>query len=192
MGKGPRNMEVYLRMNEAPNICQFSECRTFRYTLLHSWRLDGDKFVQIQLPVEQRRQIMWIGMNPSTADENRLDPTLRRVRAFSHGWGFNTFIMTNVFAFRATLPKNMRKAEDPIGPDNDRMLVEIAQQCDHVVACWGGLSNFPRSLRHRAASIRIMLRDAGRPVQCLGRNDDGSPKHPLYILGDTRLIPLQA
>jgi hypothetical protein len=173
------------------NICQFSACRSYRYTLLHSFRKESDEFIGVDLPPEQRRQVMWIGLNPSTADEQRLDPTLRRVRGFSHQWGFNTFIMTNVFAFRATLPKDMRKAPDPIGSENDRVLIETARACEHVVACWGGLSNFPRSLRHRAASIRIMLRDAGRPVQCLGCNDDGSPKHPLYLDATTPLVPLQ-
>lgn len=174
-----------------PNICQFSDCRSYRYTLLHSWVKEDGQFKQVDLPADQRRQVMWIGLNPSTADEQRLDPTLRRVRAFSDSWGFNTFIMTNVFAFRATLPKDMRKAADPVGPENDRLLVDVAGRCEHVIACWGGLSNFPRSLRHRAASIRIMLRDAGRPVQCLGRNDDGSPKHPLYLDAMTPLVPLQ-
>lgn len=169
------------------NICQFSACRTYRYSLLHSWVKENGEFVQVDLPANERRQIMWIGMNPSTADEQRLDPTLRRVRAFTDALGFNTFIMTNAFAFRATLPKDMRKASDPVGPMNDWVLRHTAVSCERVIACWGALSNFPRSLRHRAASIRIMLRDAERPVYCLGRNDDGSPKHPLYVAASTPL-----
>ncbi len=176
------------------NLCEFSEDRAYRYTLRHSWvKQDDGHFAPVQLETKNLLAVMWIGLNPSTADEQELDNTLRRVRSFSHDWGFNTFIMTNAFAFRATKPKDMHKAVDPIGPDNDRVLIETARRCEFAVCCWGAKGNFPRMLRHRAATVRMLVRsNTNRPLYCLGLNDDGSPKHPLYVPGDTRLSELPA
>ena len=80
---------------------------------------------------------MWIGLNPSTADEQQLDPTLTRIRGFSEREGYDGFLMTNIFGFRATDPKVMRNTPDPVGPENDAALLEAAQRCDKVVAAWG-------------------------------------------------------
>ena len=82
-------------MNESGNICAFSPDRVYRYTLLHSWA---------DMLSPELKTIAWIALNPSTADENQLDPTLRRIRVFSAAWGYNSFMMLNAFAFRATDP----------------------------------------------------------------------------------------
>jgi hypothetical protein len=63
-----------------------------------------------------------IGLNPSTADHRKLDPTLRRVRNFAQKWGLGGFVMLNLFAYRATEPRDMKRAEDPVGPKNDRYI----------------------------------------------------------------------
>ena len=93
-------------MNESGNECVFSKCRTWRYVLKHTWR---------DLLDTEERALVWIALNPSTADENQLDPTLRRIRGFTMAEGGNTFYMLNLFAFRATDPRNLKAAADPIG-----------------------------------------------------------------------------
>lgn len=166
------------------NACQFSPCRAYRYSLRHDIEEAGE--------LARGHCIQWIGLNPSTADENKLDATLRRIRAFSLAAGFGSFVMTNVFAFRATKPADMRAQRDPVGPLNDVMLLATAAKCDAVVACWGGLNKFPRSQRHRAASLRIKFADARRQLLCLGLNDDGSPVHPLFVEATRQLVPYVA
>ncbi len=88
-------------------------------------------------PLLPLRRIMWIGLNPSTADEQQLDPTLRRIRGFSQAWGFTAFVMTNVFAFRATVPADMKAQADPVGQDNDYWLGSMAKptSCRKAFSC---------------------------------------------------------
>ena len=109
------------------NSCVFSCCKCWRYSLKHSWKSTE----------EEEKPIVWIGLNPSTADENQLDPTLRRIRNFSESWGYNCFYMLNLFAYRATKPKDMFIAEDAIGPDNDSIIYLITSQIHDVVCAWG-------------------------------------------------------
>lgn len=143
-----------------------SVCRKYRYLLWRHWRR-GD-------PCDC---VMFVGLNPSTADETNDDPTLRRCIGFAKAWGYAGLFMLNAYAFRATDPKDMLKAEDPVGPKNDDILREFGQQCGLVVACWG--SNI---LPGRAQELRRII---GRQIHCLGVNADGSPKHPLYLKSDT-------
>lgn len=111
---------------------RFSADRRHRYTLIH--RPDpllGDG-----------RLLKWIGLNPSTADENQLASTLRHILGYTLREGYDGFIMTNLFAWRATLPPDMRAAADPVGPDNDHWPVESARRCEKVVAAWGCHGSF--------------------------------------------------
>jgi len=126
---------------------------------------------------------MWCGLNPSTADETRLDPTLSRIRGYSLREGYDGFIMTNAFAFRATLPKNMYAATDPIGPDNDYWLLETAKLCGKVVVAWGTHGTF----RDRGLAVCKLLKD--HELVCLATNANGTPKHPLYLKKDLPFIP---
>jgi hypothetical protein len=84
------------------NECEFSPCRRWRYVLTH--RFDGDMFGS------GNGRVVWICLNPSTADEQRLDPTIRRIRAFSKVWGFSSFSVLNLFGWRATKPSDMFRA----------------------------------------------------------------------------------
>lgn len=158
------------------NVCQFSECRKYRYALHHDF--------DAEMGATPRR-IMWIGLNPSTADEQALDPTLRRIREFSRQFGFTTFVMTNLFAFRATDPRDMMKAVDPVGPENDDALLGMALASKMIIAAWGTKGNYGA----RADAVKKLLRQAGHTLYCLDRNDGGSPKHPLYLKGDLKPIP---
>ena len=150
-----------------PNACVFSPDRRHRYSLIHRW--------DDLLTPAREAGIAWICLNPSTADENQLDPTLRRIRGFSAAWGYTHFVMLNAFAYRATDPADMKAAADPVGPDNDRWIAHWAGQVDRVMLGWGehGTHN------ERHARVLALLDPA--KVYCLARNASGQPKHPLYV-----------
>lgn len=129
----------------------------------------------------EERAIVWIGLNPSTADENKLDPTLRRIRGYSKAWGYNTFYMLNIFAFRATNPRDMRQTPDPIGPDNDQWMLEMVDKTDRIMCAWGRHGMF----QNRQDAVITRLKD--RNLYYLEKTHDGIPKHPLYLKAD--LLP---
>ena len=162
-------------MDETGNQCEFSPCRIWRYTLRHSW---------MDIFEKDERAIAWIALNPSTADENQLDPTLRRIRGYSMAWGYNTFYMLNLFAYRATDPKVMRRAADPVGPENDDWILKIAAKTDLVMCAWGrhGLFN------NRQDRVLELLK--GRNLRYLEKTGDGIPKHPLYLKSDLPPLPM--
>ena len=101
-----------------------SSCQNYRYTLSRIWD-------------ETKPIIMFIGLNPSTADAENDDPTITRLINFTKSWGYGGFIMCNLFAFRATDPWNMFKAVDPVGTGNTDMILEASRGCEQIVFCWG-------------------------------------------------------
>lgn len=150
----------------------FSPDRVYRYTLWRSW--DG--------LLGNGSYAMFIGLNPSTADEVRDDPTIRRCIAFAKRWHLGALCMTNIFAYRATDPRVMKAVEHPAGPDNDNWLTRCAQSASIVVAAWGTHGS------HLGRDREVMqLIPPGR-ASCLGITKDGYPRHPLYVRGDARLI----
>ncbi len=166
-------------MNESGNPCVFSPCRKWRYVLKHTWR---------DLFDTEERAVAWIALNPSTADENRLDPTLRRIRGFSMDWGFNTFYMLNLFGFRATDPKDMLAAEDPVGPENDRWICEIAKKSPFTVCAWGVHGKY----LDRQKAVFSELRALNCSLRYLELTKDGVPKHPLYLRKDLKPLELES
>lgn len=155
------------------NLCAFSPCRTYRYSLVHEW----DR----ELP-----RVAFIMLNPSTADENALDPTLRRCLSFARSWGYGSFEIGNVFAFRATDPKAMKAAADPFGPDNAAHLMRMTRDTSLVVAAWGVHAS------HRDGD-RVAFRCVphGKTLHALAVTKGGAPSHPLYLRGDLRPQPFQ-
>ena len=153
------------------NECHFSPDRKHRYTLLH--RIN---------PLFGKKLILWIWLNPSTADEQKLDPTLTRIRSFSEREGFDGFLMTNIFGFRATYPKEMIQTPDPIGPENDQALLAAAERCYKVVAAWGAHGV------HQDRAIAVAKLLASHKLWCLGTTKAGFPRHPLYVKGDQPLV----
>ena len=125
---------------------------------------------------------MFVGLNPSTADENQLDPTLRRIQGFSAAWGYTHFVMLNAFAFRATDPTDMKAAADPVGPDNDRWIRHWAGRVDRVMVGWG--EHGAHLDRHAQV---VALLDPEKTF-CLARNASGQPKHPLYVAQKTKPV----
>jgi hypothetical protein len=149
---------------------EFSECRTWRYALWRHWDWQG-----------YGNCVAFVGLNPSTADETKDDPTIRRCINFAKAWGYSGLYMLNIFAFRATDPKDMKAAADPVGPQNDEMLCYHQKKVALVVAAWGTHGSF----QDRAARVVEIMRP---PLMCLGKNSDGSPKHPLYLRADLKPI----
>ena len=143
----------------------FSECRKYRYLL---WRrFEGDCPIQ--------RMCAFIGLNPSTADEINNDPTVTRCINYSKAWGFQGFIMLNLFAFRGTDPKDMKNAMSPVGPLNDRVISQVTAVVGRTVCAWGTHGLWCD--RDRKVRDSILAKE----VYHLGRNRDGTPKHPLYL-----------
>lgn len=179
----PGTVEVDMATPKPPELsqCVFSDDRVFRYRLTHSWRSPD-----LPLYVPSKRAI-WIGVNPSRANESALDNTLRRVKAFSRAWGCDAFTMVNLFAFVSPFPKDLLTAADPIGPDNDRHIAECARLEDttHVVAMWGCHGR----LRDRDRQVMDLL---ASKLSSLGVNRDGTPKHVLYLPNGTSLQPFPA
>jgi hypothetical protein len=130
---------------------------------------------------------LWIGMNPSTATGYVDDPTIRWEIIYTQRYLMcSRYIKCNVFAFRSTSPKGLLLELDPIGPNNSRYIRYFAQDAAVIVCTWGKL---PQQLQFGPDRIKRLLRDIGAQSKCLGMNNDGSPKHPLYMKRDTPLIP---
>lgn len=121
--------------------------------------------------------VCWIMLNPSTADAVKDDPTIRRCWGFTGKWGQSSLTVVNLFAYRATSPKDMKAATDPVGPENDKYILEAMRESIVAVAAWGQHGTF----RGRAGEVRQMLMDEKISLYCLGRSKTGQPKHPLYI-----------
>lgn len=149
-------------------MAEFSACRTYRYALWRVW--------------DQAKPVcVFVGLNPSTADETTDDPTIRRCVGFASDWGFGGLAMANLFAVRATDPREMIRHPAPIGPDNDRWLVQLNRQAGRVVAAWG--TRGIHLARDRA--VRRLLGD----MTCLKLTKDGHPQHPLYVARSTAPRP---
>ncbi len=146
---------------------QFSDCRKYRYALWRTWNAG-------------ECQVTFIGLNPSTADEDTDDPTIRRCIGFAKKWGFGGINMLNLFAYRATDPKVLMRAPvNPIGKANNDFLKMYHTPAGLSVACWGqhGL------LMNRGDEVIEML--GKNTLSCLGVTKKGQPKHPLYLPKDT-------
>lgn len=145
---------------------KFSPCRTWRYALYRGW----DYFNIL------RGNVAFIGLNPSTADETKDDPTVRRCVNYAKVWGYGGMLMLNIFAFRATDPKEMKASLDPIGPENEKFLRLYHELAALTVACWGTHGAY----LSRGAEVVNMLDH----LACFGITKAGHPKHPLYLRAD--------
>lgn len=143
---------------------EFSPCRKWRYTLWRQWNFPEDR------PV---KSIAFIGLNPSTADEEVEDNTVRRCINFSKDWGFDRYYMLNAYASRDTDPAGMKRAQEPIGEGNDEALARIAASVEMIIGAWGS-----HCTRERQKAVCEVV---GRKIYCLGWTDGGFPRHPLFM-----------
>lgn len=151
-----------------------SPCGTYRYHLWRRWD-------------ENLPTMCWVMLNPSTADASLDDPTIRRCIGFAKREGCGGISVRNVFALRATDPKELLSHPDPFGPENEAHLMSARQVSllTILVLGWGAKINSPR-LRdyYRRAEAMMVMQDA----KCFGVTKDGDPRHPLYLKGDAPLV----
>jgi hypothetical protein len=138
----------------------FSDCARYRYVLRRKWDAG-------------RRSVLFVGLNPSTADATLNDPTIRRCIRFAQDWGYGSLVMANLFAYRVTEPSLLPRVDDPVGPLNNRWLAMLRKQADLVIAAWG----VHGTLLARNDQVLAQLSE----VHCLGLTKAGHPKHPLYL-----------
>lgn len=143
----------------------FSACRKYRYSLWRTW-------------IKSKPYALFVCLNPSTADENYDDNTVTRGIRYADSWGYGGFCMANIFAFRATDPKDMKAAEDPIGPENDRYLTILSLEAGVTVGGWGNHG----SHLDRDKEVLLLLKDP----HCLSITAKGKPQHPLYLKKDLK------
>ena len=121
--------------------------------------------------------LVWCMLNPSTADENVDDPTIRRCISFAKTWGYGGIYVVNLMVFRATYPKQCLEAIYPIGPAN-RLYLQTAAQIGHKVMCAWGTKAPPEIVRQGLEAM------SAAELFCLGTTKDGHPRHPLYVKGN--------
>lgn len=168
-------MPTLFDLTQEPRVmksARISPCGTYRYTLTRLWNntLPG---------------VLWIMLNPSTADTETDDPTIRRCLGYARAWGCGSITVVNLFAFRATDPKALLTAEEPVGPDNDhhirQTLLAHNGRSDYILCAWGA-NGAHKKLRPRRDAVRNYLPVAD--ALCLGTTAAGDPLHPLMQRAD--------
>lgn len=142
----------------------FSGCGKYRYVL---WRVWDESLPKAQC----------VGLNPSTANAETDDPTIRNLVRILTNAGYGGLYMTNLFALISPYPEDLRRCSDPV-KENDLWLMRVRDLCNDSILCWG---NFPMA-EYRAKVVKKMFPNA----LCFGRNANGSPKHPLYLKSNTK------
>jgi hypothetical protein len=149
----------------------FSDCEKYRYSLWRCWSERADA-----------RFVNFLMLNPSTATEEVLDPTIKRCVQFSKDWGYEGIIVTNLFALRSTDPKQLYKVADPTGPENDAVILEVAGRSALAICAWSQHAKY----RNRGANVRSALLSAGIKLHYLRMGAKNNPHHPLYLPGDLK------
>ena len=143
----------------------FSEDRVYRYSLFRRWKPD----------CPTSRMVAFCGLNCSTADERADDPTVRRCVRFAKSLGYDGMVMLNLFAFRATDPKVMKRQSDPIGPLNNDAIFQVVSRCNNkLICCWGNHGAF----RRRSDEVTYLLNQV--ELLAFKITKTGQPIHPLY------------
>lgn len=144
-----------------------SSCKKYRYQLHR--KLTGHEI--------KAGPALFIMLNPSTADAENNDPTIRRCIGFAKSWGCTDLFVCNLFAFRATNPKELLKEKDPIGPENDRLLRQTLHISGYVIAAWGNHG----TLFGRDKEVIKLLDTDWLKIRALQLTKKGNPSHPLYL-----------
>lgn len=154
-----------IELGNSQSSAIFSIDKVHRYSLTRVWSPGG-------------KMAVFIGLNPSTADEVENDPTVRRCINYAKAWGCDGLYMLNIFAFRGTDPKDMKVANNPIGLENDFWLLERCKGAEVIIAAWGVHGEH----QDRGKNVMKLLDDLD--VKCLGTTKEGHPRHPLYLRKD--------
>lgn len=142
-----------------------SECERYRYQLTRIWD-------------ESKPKVMFLMLNPSTADAEKEDPTIKRCMNFAKSWGYGGLMVGNLFAYRSTNPKYLLDVDDPIGPENKKYLDEMIKSCEIVICAWGN-GSILRRLRKKEYEKIVLQAKNFHYLEWSKRYD--VPKHPLYL-----------
>lgn len=134
----------------------------FRYWLTRQWA-DGPT-------------LLYVMLNPSTADGRKDDNTIKRCTGFAKDHGFTRYVVVNLYAFRSTYPEDVFKAQDAVGPLNDYHIAMEAYKAKLIVCAWGSIAN-----PDRVDQVKRILTAKGQQLYCLGLTQQGHPRHPLYV-----------
>ncbi|MBF6607758.1 MAG: DUF1643 domain-containing protein [Flavobacterium sp.] len=146
-----------------------SECGNYRYSLTRVWD-------------ESKPKVMFIMLNPSTADASKDDPTIRRCIAFAKTWGYGGLFVCNLFSFRATNPKDLLKIGNPFGDENIWHTRKLSDEVTTIICAWGNKPILHKLLKNQ--NPYKLLDFAWLKLHYLELSKDGTPKHPLYLKGD--------
>ncbi len=160
---------------DAASVAVYSDCEKYRYLLTRTWEPAGQK-------------VLFVMLNPSTATEVQNDPTVERCERRARALGFGGFRVCNIFAWRETDPRLMRKAPDPVGPQNDLAIRDSCFWADTIVCAWGAHG----AHLERGPEVERLMRETNRPLHHLGLTKAGHPKHPLYIGYAKQPVPWDA
>ena len=160
-----------------PNVGRsafLSDCKKYRYSLTRTWD-------------ENKPIVLFIMLNPSTADGVVDDPTIRRCKVFAEDWGYGGLYVGNLYPFRAKEPTNLLLAENPLGKLNGDYIKMMALNSELIICAWGN-SGIVKKLQKRFPDYKP-LADLNRHLHYLELSMDGTPKHPLYLKAE--LMPIK-
>jgi len=146
-------------MDKLIKLADISFCGVYRYSLSRIWD-------------ESKPYVLFIGLNPSTADENKDDPTIKRCVDYAKRWGYGGLKMANLFAYRATQPSDLKKAKNPIGVDNDSYIKQLSNNAGITIVAWSDDGIY-------LDRDKEVIKFIDNPM-CLNINKSGQPSHPLY------------
>ena len=151
---------------------EFSSCGSYRYSLSRVWD-------------ESLPAVLFIMLNPSSADGTKDDPSIRRCISYAKDWGFGSLFVGNLFALKSTKPTGLLESTNPEGPENLKYLLKLSSHCKMIVCAWG---NGPTLKKLSANSPKNL----NRKLHCLKLSLDGIPCHPLYLPKDLKPIEWKA
>lgn len=138
-----------------------SDCKQYRYRL---WRIWDDS----------KPLVLFIMLNPSTADALKDDPTIRRCINFAHSWGYGGIMVGNLFSYCSSNPKELLKVSNPVGEDNNSHILDMHAQCRLTVCAWGNVKT----------NVKPLIGIDVSELHYLELTKHFNPKHPLYVKGD--------
>lgn len=161
-----------------------SDCGKYRLLLSRIWNSSDASPASIFY--QPPKQLVFVMLNPSTADAYKDDPTIRRCIGFGQRNGYDMIHVANLYTGRATKPDDLFRMADPAGPECERVWSKMKASSADIICAWGA------DKRAKSQASKFLAYFSGRELYCLGTTKDGSPKHPLYLPNDTKMQPFTA
>lgn len=167
-------------MDYIRTYADISDCGRYRYQLDREWARLG----------MLARSALFVMLNPSTADANQDDPTIRRCVSFAKAWNYEAVTVVNLFAYRATKPKDLWAAsvDDIHGPRNQEVIERAARDAGIIICAWGAHERAD----WQAEQVRGWIAHHDEKLHVLGRTKSGQPRHPLYLRADAMPVHIDA